>query len=139
MAADLSPRLSRTRAPGRRFGLEIGTVAAIAAALLFRKHHATLGLTCLALSVFLIGVAVVRPAVLDVVAGPWLTFGAALARITTPIVLALLYFAIVTPMAFLRRTLGTSPLARDRHANSYWITPTARTAEERRARMERQF
>lgn len=139
MAADLSPRLSRAPAPGRRFGVEIGIVAAIAAALLLRKQHVVPGIACLVLSLALVACAAVRPTALDVVAGRWLAFAAMLARIITPAVLAALYFVIVTPMAFLRRTLGKSPFARDPRASSYWVTPTVRSPEERRARMERQF
>jgi len=98
-----------------------------------------LGAACAALGVTLLACAVMRPSLLDPVARRWLALGAALARVTTPIVLAVLYFVVVTPMALLRRTLGQSPLRRDPHAYSYWVTVTRQTAEERRSRMERQF
>lgn len=53
----------------------------------------------------------------------WLALGDRLQRITGPVVAALLYFVLVTPIGWLRRTLGRSPLARDRGASSYWVTP----------------
>ena len=124
---------------GRRFGLEIGVVAALAAALLFRRQHGVPAAACLIVSLLLFGLAAFRPGALDPIARHWLAFGAALARVTTPLVLAALYFAVVTPMAFVRRTLGKSPFERDQKATSYWISSASRSAEERRARMERQF
>lgn len=139
MAADFSARLNGTPPRGRRFGLEIGVAAAVASALLLRRQHVVPATACLLLSLLVVGVAVFWPTALDPVARHWLAFAAALARVTTPLVLAILYFVVVTPMALLRRTLGKSPLERDRRASSYWISSTSRSAEERRARMERQF
>lgn len=124
---------------GRRFGLELGIVAAVAAALLFRRQHVAPATACLFVSLLLVGLAAFGPSALDPIARHWLAFGAAIARITTPLVLAVLYFVVVTPMAFLRRTLGKSPFERDRKASSYWIAAASRSSEERRARMERQF
>jgi len=131
--------LNRIAPRGRRFGLELGVAAAVAAALLLRRQHVVPASASLVVSMLLVGVAVFRPAALDPIARHWLAFAAALARVTTPLVLAALYFVVLTPMAFLRRTLGKSPFERDRQASSYWIRSPSRSTEERRARMERQF
>ena len=139
MAADFSARLNGTPPRGRRFGLEIGVAAAVASALLLRRQHVVPATACLFVSLLLVGLAAFRPSALDPIARHWLAFAAALARVTTPLVLAFLYFVVVTPMAFLRRTLGKSPFERDRKASSYWIASASRSSEERRARMERQF
>ena len=139
MAADLSARLTLPRPSGRRFGLEIGLVVAIAGILFLRRHQSALGISCIALSVILSACAWARPSALEPAARRWLAFAAVLARASTPIVLAFLYFAVVTPMAILRRTFGKSPFRRDASAVSYWVASTQRTAEQRRARMERQF
>lgn len=139
MAADVSARLNSAAPRGCRFGLEIGLVAAVAAALLLRRQHVVPATACLFASLILIAVAAFRPATLDPIARHWLAFGATLARVMTPLVLAILYFVVVTPMAFMRRTLGKSPFERDPKASSYWISSASRSAEERRTRMERQF
>jgi hypothetical protein len=139
MAADISARLTQPRHSGRRFGLEIGIASGIAGVLLLRKQHSTIGISCIALSFILVACAWARPSALEPAARRWLAFAAALARVSTPVVLALLYFIVVTPMAILRRTLGKSPFRRDRSAATYWVASTRRTAEEQRARMERQF
>jgi hypothetical protein len=53
----------------------------------------------------------------------WARFGRLLHRVVNPIVMALLYFGVVTPMGLLRRALIRDPLhlARDPEAESYWI------------------
>jgi hypothetical protein len=53
----------------------------------------------------------------------WSKLGGALAKVVNPIVLALLFFVAVTPMAFVMRMLGKRPLrlAPDRTAATYWI------------------
>jgi hypothetical protein len=49
--------------------------------------------------------------------------GGALAKVVNPIVLALLFFAAVTPMALVMRMVGRRPLrlSPDRTAATYWI------------------
>jgi hypothetical protein len=122
--------------PGRRFGIEIGLAAILVSPFLHRRYAA---LPLLGLGVILVACAVARPSLLDPVARRWLALAAAVARVTTPIVLAILYFMVLTPIAVLRRTFGQSPLRRDPHAESYWIVLGTRASEERRARMGRQF
>jgi hypothetical protein len=69
----------------------------------------------------------------------WLRVGATLAKVVNPIVLALLFFLVVTPMSFLMRVFGQRPLrlAPDRTAATYWIErePLAGAASS----MRRQF
>lgn len=53
----------------------------------------------------------------------WFRFGLLLHRIVSPVVLAVLFFLTVTPMALLLRILGKDLLRLrwDREAASYWI------------------
>jgi len=52
----------------------------------------------------------------------WLKLGLLLSKIISPIVLALLFCAIVTPVGLLMRALGKDPLRlRRQGAASYWI------------------
>ncbi|MDE3129350.1 MAG: hypothetical protein KGL38_15170 [Gemmatimonadota bacterium] len=69
----------------------------------------------------------------------WMGLGRLISRVTGPIVMAVIYFAALTPIGYLRRTFGRSPLARERSANSYWVPRAPRDADERRRAMERQF
>jgi hypothetical protein len=69
----------------------------------------------------------------------WMKFGALLYVIVSPIVMALLFYLTVTPLALLMRVLGKDPLRlrRDPNAASYWIerTPPGPTPES----MKNQF
>lgn len=136
MDADISTRLRKSTGPGRRFGLEIGLAAILIA---WFVHRPCAAASLFGLGAVLVAGALARPSLLDPIARRWMALAAALARFTTPIVLAILYFVVVTPIALLRRTIGRSPFRRDPHAESYWITPTGRSRDERRSRMERQF
>jgi nitrate reductase NapE component len=53
----------------------------------------------------------------------WLRFGLLLNRIISPVVLALLFYFVVTPMGALMRVFGKDTLRLRRHATdtSYWI------------------
>jgi uncharacterized membrane protein len=130
----------RASPSGRRFGVEIGLLC-VALALLVGRHgeHPIARVVPLLFGAALLLVALLRPATLVPLARRWTRIGDAIARVTTPLVLALVYVVVVTPMALLRRTLGRSPIARDRAASSYWVRRAARTTDRRRADMERQF
>jgi hypothetical protein len=53
----------------------------------------------------------------------WSKFGLLLNRIVNPVVMGLLFFAVVTPIALIFRTLGNDPLRLrlDPTAATYWI------------------
>ncbi len=53
----------------------------------------------------------------------WFKIGLALHRIVGPVVLALLFYGVVTPTGLILRALGKDPLRLrfDRDAESYWI------------------
>jgi len=53
----------------------------------------------------------------------WMRFGLLLHRIVNPLVMALLFFLVVTPIALLMRLLGKRPLHLETRpdADSYWI------------------
>jgi len=53
----------------------------------------------------------------------WFRFGMLLHRIVSPLVMALLFFLTVTPIALILRLMGKDPLRLkfDRAARSYWI------------------
>src|SRR5262245_35779910 len=56
----------------------------------------------------------------------WTKLGVLLYRVVSPLVLGLLFYATVTPIALLMRVLGKDPLRlrRDPDVASYWIVRT---------------
>ena len=68
--------------------------------------------------------AAVRPSVLAPVNRLWLRLGLLLNRIVSPLVMAVLFYLIITPFGFFMRLTGKDPLRLkyDPGARSYWIT-----------------
>ena len=71
----------------------------------------------------LLAVAWLRAAWLAPFNRAWFRFGLALQRIVHPLVLAVVYFAVVTPTGLVMRATGRDPLRlrRDPDAGTYWI------------------
>ena len=70
-----------------------------------------------------LAVALGRPALLAPLNRAWFKFGLLLQRVVNPIVMTVIYFAVVTPTGIVMRALGKDPLRlrHDRDAESYWI------------------
>lgn len=70
-----------------------------------------------------VAVALIRPRWLGPANRLWLAFGLLLHRITSPVVLGLLFFVVFTPMGLLMRLMRKDPLRLrwDASASSYWL------------------
>ena len=68
-------------------------------------------------------IAIIYPRLLAPLNHLWLKFGLLLHKITNPLILGLVFFSTVTPIAIIMRILGKDPLNRriDCDATSYWI------------------
>jgi hypothetical protein len=115
----------------------VGAAFAALGALVAWRGHAAAGATLGTLAGLLITAALARPARLGPVHRAWMGLAARISLITTPLVLGVVYFAVITPMAFARRLIGGNPLAHGRGKTSYWVP----RAEAQRARddMDHQF
>lgn len=76
----------------------------------------------IAAGVFLV-VTLGRPGLLHLLNVGWGRIGLALAKVTTPLLMGLIFFLIVTPLGLLFRLLGRDPmrLRSNGQASSYWI------------------
>lgn len=61
--------------------------------------------------------AVVRPSGLRRIYRAWMRFGLLASRVMTPLVLGIVFFAMISPMAIVRRLTGKDPLHRALHPN----------------------
>ena len=77
------------------------------------------------------------PMTLDPIYRGWMRFGLLLSRITTPLVLGIVFFAMIFPLGFVMRRFGWDPMARniDNDAESYRVPST----KPRRENFERPF
>ena len=82
--------------------------------------------------------ALVKPALLAPFNRAWFKFGLLLQRVIHPVVMAVIYFAVVTPSGLIMRALGNDPLRLkyDPDAQSYWIH---RSSGPERESMKNQF
>lgn len=93
----------------------------------------------LAIAVVFAAIALVHPRLLAPLNRVWMAFGRLLHRVVSPLVMGLVFFLCVTPIALLMRALGKDVLSlrRDTGASSYW---TARDPSPPQAEaMRRQF
>jgi len=69
-------------------------------------------------------VALIYPRLLAPLNRVWFWFGLGLHRVVSPLVMGLMFFVVITPMALLMRLSGKDPLRlkRDPAAASYWIS-----------------
>lgn len=70
-----------------------------------------------------LAIALAAPSLLAPFNRVWTRFGLLLSKISTPIVMGVLFFAVLTPIGFLMRLSGKDPLRLkfDRAGESYWI------------------
>lgn len=116
----------------RSFGLVFAAVLAIVA-LWPLKSGGDIRLWAAGAATALLVLALLLPRTLRPLNIVWFEFGALLQQVATPVVMGLLFFLAVTPVALLMRATGKDPLRlkRDAKAGSYWIvrTPPGPTAE----------
>ncbi len=76
-----------------------------------------------ALSAVFAATALLTPKVLAPLNRGWMRFGALLHRIMSPVLLAIMFFVVLTPFALVMRATGRRPLAlsRDKSADTYWV------------------
>jgi hypothetical protein len=133
MATRVSARL--TPAEGRAFALSLaGAFTAIAALFWWQGGGAPMWAAgSLAALLLLAGLTIptrLRPA-LDA----WMRLALVLSRITTPIVMGIVFYLVITPIGALLRALGKDPLRRTVTGTGYLIHRSARPGHD----MERQF
>ena len=116
-----------TELPLRKFGFTFAAIFAFLAAWYYRTPLTSAIFA--ALAVGMLAAALVRPSLLAVPTRLWFALGDVLHRVTSPIVLGLMYVVVITPSGLLRRWLGGDPLKRrfDPTLASYWTSCAPRS------------
>ena len=125
---------ARLRVTERRFAFTLGAALLALAAVSFWRDHVWAPRLLIAAAVLLVIAAVLVPASIGPVRRGWLAFGAVLSRVTTPVLMSIVYFVVLTPTGIIRRTFGRSPLRPRARGESAWA-PRARP----RSDLTRQF
>ena len=106
----------------RAFGLTFAVVFAVLAGISVWRGGGSWPYTLSASAVFALA-ALAVPGLLAPLNRAWLKFGLLLHTVTTPLILGLMFYLVVTPTALVLRLLGKNllRLKRDHEAPSYWI------------------
>ncbi len=124
---------------GRRFAFTLAAAFALIAAIVLWRGRDTPALVIGSISAALLVAGAAVPARLGPVERAWMGFAAAISRVTTPIFMGIMYFVVLTPAGWVRRTFGKNPIVHTGESGTYWATRPQRDAETSRRRMERQF
>lgn len=119
---DLSRAQTVKKSSDRFFGLTFFVVFLILA-LAPLLWLGTIKPIALGIALAFLAVSLVVPAWLAPLNRLWLKFGELLHRITSPVILGIMFFGVITPVGWLMRLAGKDLLRMkfDRDAPSYWI------------------
>jgi uncharacterized membrane protein len=121
----------------RQFAVTVGGAFALLAGVLAWKDHGKWAMVAAALAAALATLAVVAEGALSPIRAPWMKAAHAMSRVTTPIVLGVVYFFVITPIGLIMRAGGHNPLKHRPVNGSMWKTREPRRGGRRD--MTRQF
>ncbi len=108
----------------RNFGLVFAAFFALVGLLPFATGHGGVRWWALLLAAGFLVVALVASRWLAPLNRVWFRFGLLLGKIVSPLLLSLVFFVVVTPLALVARTMGRDILQTRREArqrNSHWV------------------
>jgi len=126
-----------TAAQGRRFGLTVGAAFLVIAAIVWWRERPTATMVLGGLGGLLTLSGLVIPTYLGPVERAWMALAHAISKVTTPIVMGVMYLGVLLPVGVLRRAFGGNPLVHTEQDHSYWRGRS--DGSRRTASMRRQF
>ncbi len=129
-------RVGLTPEEGRRFGVTVGGAFVVLACFLWWREQGGLAAGTGTIGAVLTLAGLVVPAHLKPVQDAWMRLATAISRVTTPIVLGILYFLVIMPIGLFVRAGGRNPLQRKESGRGFWVE---RPEGARRGNLERQF
>ena len=122
-------------AKARKFGLTVGPAfLLLSGVLIWRGRYRTAAVMGSIGGVLLL-VALVAPRVLVPVERAWMGMAHAMSSVTTPIIMSLIYFIVLTPVGAVMRAFGRNPLVHSPAGGSNWVV----RKQEQSSGMDRQF
>jgi hypothetical protein len=138
MAERIPARL--TPAEGRRFALTVGTAFIVLGGIAWWRGSERVAMGLAALGAVLLLAGLVLPGQLGPVYRAWMGLALLISKVTTPLFMGIVYFLVITPIAFMRRTMGGNPLVHAAPAGDAARTVwNSRAPDNRRSDLTRQF
>ncbi len=122
---------------GRKFGLTVGTAFLIFGGIALWRGRVLAAQVLWGLGGLLILGAALLPAKLKPVERAWMAMALQISRVMTPIVMGIVYFLVLTPIALMVRIAKGNPLVHRSGATGYWFTKGGRQGAK--SDMRRQF
>src|SRR5438105_3073748 len=113
---------SRSFTIERQFGFMMaGLLAGLGGWWLYRGKHGVLPFILVSLSGGLVVLTIWLPSALVLPTRLWMSLAALMSFVMTPVILAVVYFGLITPIAVVKRLFGWDPLRRRASPSaSYW-------------------
>lgn len=124
-----------TPGEGRKFAFTLAPAFLALGGLLWWRDAPGMALASAIAGGLLALAGIVVPGRLGPVQRGWMGLARAISKLTTPILLGIVYYGVITPMGLLRRTIGRSPLKRARDLPTHWVSRSGTP----RGDLERQF
>jgi hypothetical protein len=125
-----------TAAQGRRFGLTVGGAFLVFAAIAWWRGHPIATVVLATPGGLLAAAGLLIPTHLGPVERGWMKLAHLISKVTTPIVMGVMYLLVLTPVGLLRRLFGGNPMVHQLSGASYW---KPRPAGRRAGDITRQF
>lgn len=122
---------------GRKFGLTVGAAFAVFGGIALWRGHALIAPVLWALGGILIVGAALFPAKLKPVERAWMAMALQISKVTTPIIMGIVYFLVLTPIALVLRGVKGNPLVHEKDNGGYWFTKG--DGQDEKSDMRRQF
>jgi hypothetical protein len=112
LAHPIPARLSKdyTAADGRKFGLTVGVAFGAFSGIAWWRGHPRAFVVLAGLGAALVLAALLAPRLLRAIDNAWMKLALLISKVTTPIFMGVIYFAVLTPVGMLRRMLGKNAL-----------------------------
>ena len=123
-----------TVAEGRRFAFTVGIAFLVLAVTVAWRGHTAPATILGVLAALFVSAGIIVPRRLAPIQRGWMALAIGISRVTTPIVMGVVYFLVLTPTGLLRRALGRNPL-KPRTNGTLWFD----RATEERGDLTRQF
>ncbi|MCH7565290.1 MAG: hypothetical protein IH968_15870 [Gemmatimonadetes bacterium] len=122
---------------GRKFGLTVGTAFLVLGGIALWRGRELPTQILWGLGGLLILGAALLPAKLKPVERAWMAMALQISRVMTPIVMGIVYFLVLTPIALVIRSAKGNPLVHRTDATGYWFTKGE--GQDAKSDMRRQF
>jgi len=124
-----------TKKEGRKFAFTVGIAFLVVGAISAWRGHQLPPRILWSLGGVLLLAGVLVPTRLGLVYRWWMALGHAVGKVMQPIVIGIMYFGVITPVAVLLRLFGMSPLIHRERDGGFWMP----AASDGRSDLESQF